>query len=126
MHPADEFVAMAGLIDAGATIEAIVLRFGTSERHVRQRLRFGKPVPELLDAFRAGNIGLETVTTFTLGTGHAAQLAVWRQVKDRSYIQPYTVRHLLTETAIPLSACLSAPILRGRRRHGHARSLQRR
>jgi ParB/RepB/Spo0J family partition protein len=106
MHPADEFVAMAGLIDAGATIEAIALRFGVSERHVRQRLRLGKLAPELLDAFRAGNIGLEAVTAFTLGADHAAQLAVWSQVKDRSYIQPYTVRHLLTETAIPLDSDL--------------------
>jgi ParB family transcriptional regulator, chromosome partitioning protein len=108
MHPADEFIAMAGLIDAGATIEAVAVRFGTSERHVRQRLRLGKLAPELLDAFRAGNIGLEAVTAFTLGADHAAQLAVWRQVKDRSYIQPYTVRHLLTETAIPLDSDLGA------------------
>jgi ParB family transcriptional regulator, chromosome partitioning protein len=54
MHPADEFVAMASLIDAGEVIEAIAVRFGTSERHVRQRLRLGKLVPELLDAYRAG------------------------------------------------------------------------
>ena len=108
MHPADEFVAMAGLIDAGAAIEAVALRFGTSERHVRQRLRLGKLAPELLDAFRAGKIGLEAVTAFTLGTDHAAQLAVWHQVKDRSYIQPYTVRHLLTETAIELDSDLGA------------------
>ena len=38
MHPADEFVAMAELIDAGAAIDAVAARFGTSERHVRQRL----------------------------------------------------------------------------------------
>jgi ParB family chromosome partitioning protein len=31
---------------------------------------------------------------------------VWRQVKDRSYIQPYTVRHLLTETAVALDSDL--------------------
>jgi ParB family transcriptional regulator, chromosome partitioning protein len=108
MHPADEFVAMAGLIDASETIEAVALRFGTSERHVRQRLRLGKLAPELLDAFRAGEIGLEAVTAFTLGADHAAQLAAWRQVKDRSYIQPYTVRHLLTETAVPLDSDLGA------------------
>jgi ParB family chromosome partitioning protein len=106
MHPADEFVAMAELIDAGETIEAVAIRFGVSERHVRQRLRLGKLAPELLDAFRAGNIGLEAVTAFTLGADHAAQLAVWHQVKDRSYIQPYTVRHLLTETAVPLDSDL--------------------
>jgi ParB family chromosome partitioning protein len=84
MHPADEFVAMASLIDVG---EAIAVRFGVSERHVRHRLRLGKLAPELLDAYRAAEIGLEVVTAFTLGTDHAAQLAVWRQVKDNSFIQ---------------------------------------
>jgi ParB family transcriptional regulator, chromosome partitioning protein len=106
MHPADEFVAMAGLIDAGETIEAVAIRFGVPERHVRQRLRLGKVAPELLDEFRAGNISLEVVTAFTLGADHAAQLAVWHQVKDRSFIQPYTVRHLLTDTAVPLDSDL--------------------
>jgi ParB family transcriptional regulator, chromosome partitioning protein len=106
MHPADEFVAMVELMDTGETIEAIALRFGVSERHVRQRLRLGKLAPELLDAFRAGEISLEVVTAFTLGADHAAQLAVWRQVKDRSYIQAYSVRHLLTEGAVALESDL--------------------
>jgi ParB family chromosome partitioning protein len=108
MHRADEFVAMASLIDAGEVIEAAAVRFGTSERHVRQRLRLGKLASELLDAYRAGEIGLEVVTAFTLGADHAAQLAVWRQVKANSYIQPYTVRRLLTETAVPLESQLGS------------------
>ena len=58
MHPADQFVAMASLIDGGATIEDVARRFGSSERHVRQRLRLGKLAPQLLDAYRAGAIGL--------------------------------------------------------------------
>jgi ParB family chromosome partitioning protein len=106
MHPADEFVAMAALIDDGATIEAAAARFGTSERHVRQRLRLGKLAPELLDAYRAGKISLETVTAFTLGPDHAAQLGVWQQLKDHSYIQPFTVKRLLTEAAVPLDSDL--------------------
>ena len=106
MHPADEFVAMAALIDAGATIETVALRFGTSERHVRQRLRLGNLAPELLDAFRAGDIGLEAVTAFTLGADHAAQLAVWAQLKEHSYISPHRIRHLLTESAIALESNL--------------------
>jgi ParB family chromosome partitioning protein len=104
MHPADEFVAMAALIDGGATIDAVATRFGTSERHVRQRLRLGKLAPELLDAYRAGKISLDIVTAFTLGADHAAQLAVWGQLKDNSYIQPYTVKRLLTESAVPLDS----------------------
>ena len=106
MHPADEFAAMAALIDSGATIDAVATRFGTSERHVRQRLRLGKLAPELLDAFRAGDISLEVVTAFTLGADHAAQLAVWRQVKANSYIQSYTVKRLLTESAVALDSDL--------------------
>ena len=108
MHPADEFVAMAALIDGGATIDAVATRFGTSERHVRQRLRLGKLAPELLDAYRAGDISLDTVTAFTLGADHAAQLAVWSQVKDNSYIHPNAVKRLLTESAVPLDSPLGA------------------
>ena len=106
LSPADEFVAMAALIDSGETVEAIATRFGVSERHVRQRLRLGKLAPELLDAYRNGNINLEVVTAFTLGADHQAQLAVWQQVKNQSYIPPYTVRRLLTQTAIPLDSDL--------------------
>ena len=106
MQPADEFVAMAELIDAGATIDQVAKRFGTSERHVKQRLRLGKLAPELLDAYRAGKISLDVVTAFTLGADPAAQLAVWNQIKDNSYIQPYTVKRLLTESAVPLDSDL--------------------
>ena len=106
MHPADEFVAMAALIDGGTSIEDIATRFGTSERHVRQRLRLGKLAPELLDAYRAGEISLDAVTAFTLGADHAAQLAVWNQLKQNSYIQPYTVKRLLTESAVSLDSDL--------------------
>ena len=106
LSPADEFVAMAALIDRGETVEAIATRFGVSERHVRQRLRLGKLAPELLDAYRNGDISLDVVTAFTLGADHQAQLAVWHQLKDNSYIAPYTVRRLLTQTAIPLDSDL--------------------
>jgi ParB family transcriptional regulator, chromosome partitioning protein len=106
LSPADEFVAMATLIDRGETVEAVATRFGVSERHVRQRLRLGKLVPELLDAYRNGDISLDVVTAFTLGADHQAQLAVWNQLKDQSYIAPYTVRRLLTQTAIPLDSDL--------------------
>jgi ParB family chromosome partitioning protein len=106
LSPADEFVAMAELIDRGEIVEAVATRFGVSERHVRQRLRLGKLAPELLGAYRNGDISLDVVTAFTLGADHQAQLAVWHQLKDNSYIPPYTVRRLLTQTAIPLDSDL--------------------
>ena len=72
--PADEFVAMAALIDAGEPIEAVATRFGVSERHVRQRLRLGKLAPELLDAYRNGDISLDV--------DH--RLHAWRRSSRRS------------------------------------------
>ena len=95
MHPADEFVAMASLIAAGETIEAIAVRFGTSERQVRQRLRLGKLAPELLDAYRTGEIGLDVVTAFTLGTDHVAQRRLRprrRRPRDRWHLDEMVVR----------------------------------
>ncbi len=91
MHPADEFAAMAALIDAGEPIEAVATRFGVSERHVKQRLKLGKVAPELLDEFRAGKLSLEVMTAFTLGADHAAQLAVWRRSRTSptSSLTPY-------------------------------------
>ena len=87
-------------------IEVVATRFGVSERHVKQRLRLGKVAPELLDEFRAGKLSLEVMTAFTLGADHATQLAMWRQVRSQSYIQPYTVRRLLTQGAAPLDSRL--------------------
>ena len=106
MHPADEFTAMAGLIDSGATAETVAARFGVSERHVRQRLKLGKLAPELLDAFRAGKLSLELITAFTLGADHSAQLAVWGQIRDQHYVSPHQVRRLLTGGAVPLDSDL--------------------
>ena len=106
MHPADEFAAMAALIDSGATVEAVAARFGVSERHVRQRLKLGKLAPELLDAFRAGKASLEIITAFTLGADHAAQLAVWGQLREQHYVSPHQIRRLLTGSAVPLDADL--------------------
>ena len=31
---------------------------------------------------------------------------MWNQLKDHSYIQPYTVKRLLTESAVPLNSDL--------------------
>jgi ParB family chromosome partitioning protein len=108
MHPADEFAAMAGLIDAGQPIEAVAARFGVSERYVKQRLRLGKVAPELLDEFRAGTVTLEVMTAFTLGVDHETQLAVWRQVKTQPYVTAHAVRRLLTQGAVSVDSRLGA------------------
>ena len=60
MHPADQVEAFRRLADAGSTAAAIAARFGVSERTVEKRLRLGNAAPVLLEAYRAGEIDLDT------------------------------------------------------------------
>ena len=61
MHPADQVDAFRRLADAGSTAAAIAARFGVSERTVEKRLRLGNAAPVLLEAYRAGEIDLDTL-----------------------------------------------------------------
>ena len=106
MHPADQFEAFAALVDAGQTIAAIAARFGVAERLVRQRLRLGKVAPDLLAAYRAGQMDLETLTAFTLSEDHDAQRAVWAEASQHYGRSPIQIRRRLTETAIPVASRL--------------------
>ena len=76
MHPADQVIAFTKLTESGVTAAAIAVRFGISERLVEQRLRLGNAAPELLDAYRTGEIDLETLKAFAVTTDHARQMAV--------------------------------------------------
>ena len=107
MHPADQFEAFAALVDAGEPVPAIAIRFGVSEKLVRQRLKLGKVAPKLLAAYRAEEMDLETLTAFTLSDNHRRQLAVWKQVKNEHYgVSHHTVRRLLTEKSIAAASKL--------------------
>ena len=108
MHPADQVVAFAGFVQSGATVAAIATRFGVSERLVEQRLRLGNAAPELIDAYRAGAIDLETLKAFAVTTDHERQRAVFEQATSQSY-RPTArqVKHLLTEERVPASAAVA-------------------
>jgi len=77
MHPADAFEAFAQLIDGGQTVEQIAERFGVTTRHVEQRLKLGKAAPELLEAYRAEKITLDSLMAFTVTDDRAKQLQVF-------------------------------------------------
>ena len=102
MHPADQVMAFAKLVAAGQSVAAIAARFGASERIVEQRLRLGNAAPELLDAYRAGEIDLEVLKAFAVTTDRERQMAVWGQVSGQGY-RPSAgqVKRLLTEERVP-------------------------
>ena len=108
MHPADQVVAFAGFVQSGTTVAAIATRFGVSERLVEQRLRLGNAAPELIDAYRAEAIDLETLKAFAVTTDHERQLSVWEQVSAQGHRpSAWQVKRLLTEERVPASAAIA-------------------
>ena len=105
MHPADQVVAFSKLAQNGATVAAIAARFGVTERLVEQRLRLGNAAPELLDAYRADEIDLETLKAFSVTTDHDRQRTIREKVSAQGYRPAaWQVKRLLTEERAPASA----------------------
>ena len=108
MHPADQVVAFSTLADAGVTVAAIAARFGVSERIVEQRLRLGNAAPQLLDAYRAEDIDLETLKAFAVTTDHDRQRAIWDQVSAQGYRPTaWQVKRMLTEERVPAGTAMA-------------------
>ena len=108
MHPADQVEAFRRLADAGSTTAAIAARFGISERTVEKRLRLGNAAPVLLEAYRAGEIDLDTLMAFAVTTDHARQSAVWETVSQQGY-RPgaWQIRRLLTEDRVSATSAIA-------------------
>ncbi len=108
MHPADQVEAFRRLADAGSTAATIAARFGVSERTVEKRLRLGNAAPVLLQAYRAGEIDLETLMAFAVTTDHARQNAVWETVSQQGY-RPgaWQIKRLLTEDRVPATSAIA-------------------
>ena len=108
MHPADQVEAFRQLADAGSTAAAIGARFGVSERTVEKRLRLGNAAPVLLEAYRAGEIDLETLMAFAVTTDHAHQTAVWETVSQQGY-RPgaWQIKRLLTEDRVAATSAIA-------------------
>ena len=108
MHPADQVEAFRHLADAGSTAAAIAARFGVSERTVEKRLRLGNAAPVLLEAYRAGEIDLETLMAFAVTTDHARQRAVWETVSQQGYHPgAWQIKRLLTEDRVPATSAIA-------------------
>ena len=108
MHPADQVEAFRRLADAGSTAAAIAARFGVSERTVEKRLRLGNAAPVLLEAYRAGEIDLDTLMAFAVTTDQSRQSAVWETVSQQGY-RPgaWQIKRLLTEDRVPATSAIA-------------------
>jgi len=100
LHPVDQFRAFQTLIDKGLTEEDIAARFFVTAAIVKQRLRLAAVSPKLLDIYVDEGMTLDQLMAFTVTTDHARQEQVWEAIGHGYNKQPYTIRRMLTETAV--------------------------
>ncbi|WP_428156553.1 ParB N-terminal domain-containing protein [Brevundimonas sp.] len=99
MHPADQFEAFRRVSDEkGWGAEEIGARFGVSAQVVRQRLRLGAVAPELITAYRAGDLSLEQLMAFGVSDDGARQRQVFEQVGPHA--PSYAIRRAMTESKV--------------------------
>ena len=75
---------------------------------MEKRLRLGNAAPVLLEAYRAGEIDLETLMAFAVTTDQARQSAVWAAVSHQGY-RPgaWQIKRLLTEDQVPATSAIA-------------------
>ena len=110
MHPADQAVAFAQLAEQGASEDDIGVRFGLSARTVQRRLRLGRLAPEILEAYRQGEIETEIAHAYACTANTERQLAVFNafnQDANRYYsnnsrmiLERLEAHHLRSDSAL--------------------------
>lgn len=96
MHPADEFDAIARLVQDGLTIGEISIRFGQSELFVKQRLKLANVAPDILADYRTGEATLEQMMALALTDDQALQARIWKGAKNEWQREPDRLRQQIT------------------------------
>lgn len=99
MHPADLFEAFRALVDKGASVDDIAVRFGRSVESIRQLLKLGRVSPRLLKAYRADDLSLSQVKAFAVSEDHKAQEYVFKTMRPHTS-SPHNIRAALTDGEI--------------------------
>ncbi len=100
LHPLDQFRAFQTLREKGQSEEEIAAAFFVSVAVVRQRLRLAAASPKLLDAYATDEMTLDQLMAFTVSADHERQEQVYDRVRQSRYIEPNTIRRMLTEGAV--------------------------
>jgi ParB family chromosome partitioning protein len=100
MHPADQFTAFKGMVDAGEPIDDVAAHFGVSERIVRQRLKLANVDPQLVQIYRDDHMSLEQLHALALTDDHDAQRKAWFGVRQDYERQAYQLRDAITKTDV--------------------------
>jgi len=96
MHPADEFVAFAKLIEQGRSVEDVAAAFGVEPVTVKRRMKLAAVSPKLMALYRKGDIGLDCLMVLASVDDHEKQEQAWAGLPQWNRRADY-LRQLLTQ-----------------------------
>lgn len=96
MHPADEFEAFKGLVDAGQSVEDVAARFGVEPVVVQRRLRLANVAPCFIALYRERKTTLEHLMALAITDDQDRQQQAWNSLKSHER-HPEALRRILTK-----------------------------
>lgn len=93
MHPVQEFEVFAKLNGEGYTDEAIALRYGLTIVNVRRALALGRLAPEILEAWRVGDINRDVAEAFAACQDKGQQASAYKKLKRAGMLYANNVRN---------------------------------
>jgi ParB family chromosome partitioning protein len=107
MHPADQFIAFQGMVEARKSIPDVAAHFGVPEIVVKQRLKLANVDPKLVEVYRTGGMQLDQLQALALTDDHAAQRDAWFKPKDSWERTADRIRDRLTKSEVRSDSLLA-------------------
>ena len=109
LHPVEQYEAFAALALAGMSEERIAAAHDITTKDVRKALALGRLAPEILAAWKAGNIEAETAQAFAASSDRALQAKVFAELsRGGAHVYSYTVRNRLRADAMAATSAEAA------------------
>jgi ParB family chromosome partitioning protein len=102
MHPADEFMAYQAMSEQGLSREEIAKKTGNSLHRVKRLLKLGSLAPKLIEEYREGNIGYDSLVALTLSESHEEQVNCFTELHPHR-LSAHHIRGMLLGNAIKSS-----------------------
>lgn len=99
MHAVDAYHSFSKMIHQGATLAEVANSFSVTQKFVKQRMKLSTVLPEVLEAFRTGDITLETVMCYSIADTEQQKI-VWENFKVRKNFNVSTLRDALKPDAL--------------------------
>jgi ParB family chromosome partitioning protein len=101
LNPADEAEAFQDIVNEGASVEDVAIRFGQTVRFVEGRLRLAKLAPVVFEALASGDITLDIAKAYGATSDVERQAQVFEEVSGGYYsVNSDSIRRMVLDASV--------------------------